>query len=65
MLFRSKQKTYEISSRDWSSDVCSSDLAGVGELVTERHAIVERAHDYGEPPPRLDGFGGGSLSTFA
>ena len=27
MLFRSKQKTaYEIVYRDWSSDVCSSDL---------------------------------------
>ena len=27
MLFRSKQKTaYEITVRDWSSDVCSSDL---------------------------------------
>ena len=29
MLFRSKQKTaYEIRRRDWSSDVCSSDLDG-------------------------------------
>ena len=28
MLFRSKQKTaYEIVYRDWSSDVCSSDLS--------------------------------------
>ena len=29
MLFRSKQKTaYEMPVRDWSSDVCSSDLVG-------------------------------------
>ena len=33
MLFRSKQKTaYEIVYRDWSSDVCSSDLNGEAYL---------------------------------
>ena len=34
MLFRSKQKTaYEIVYRDWSSDVCSSDLRLVKAMV--------------------------------
>src|SRR5216110_3136069 len=32
-LFFFKQKTaYEISSRDWSSDVCSSDLVAVSRM---------------------------------
>src|SRR5919198_1850175 len=34
VLFFFKQKTaYDIVSRDWSSDVCSSDLAGEGKLT--------------------------------
>src|ERR1044071_5486443 len=50
-LFLSKQKTaYEISPRDWGSDVCSSDLddplAGVvaGD-VHERRALFEDARE--------------------
>src|SRR5213075_3263454 len=40
-----KQKTaYEITRRDWSSDVCSSDLrARVLRLVEDDERVVERA----------------------
>ena len=35
-FFFFKQKTaYEIVSRDWSSDVCSSDLAAAGQFVSD------------------------------
>src|ERR1043165_10079036 len=38
-LFFFKQKTaYEIRPRDWSSDVCSSDLKGC-QLITPDHAL--------------------------
>src|ERR1044071_10383102 len=38
----SKQKTaYEISPRDWSSDVCSSDLAHVAELLLAADVHVQ------------------------
>ena len=39
MFFFFKQKTaYEIVSRDWSSDVCSSDLAAVPHSI--HHAVI-------------------------
>src|SRR3546814_2020254 len=48
MLFFFKQKTtYEMRISDWSSDVCSSDLAG------PRHAAVDG------PQPRVRGAGRG------
>src|SRR5213075_2570432 len=35
-FFFFKQKTaYEITRRDWSSDVCSSDLSAVGKLLAQ------------------------------
>ena len=43
----SKQKTaYEIYSRDWSSDVCSSDLQGqTAGTVVVQHIIAENTID--------------------
>src|ERR1044071_10256838 len=42
VCFFFKQKTaYEISTRHWSSDVCSSDLEH-GDLLTTLHAAVNR-----------------------
>ena len=46
MLFRSKQKTaYEIVYRDWSSDVCSSDLdelaIGFDLLLRVRDLLIQ------------------------
>src|SRR5213075_3605922 len=43
-FFFFKQKTaYEITRRDWSSDVCSSDLAGQARRQHERRVVrVER-----------------------
>src|SRR5216110_3673562 len=41
-FFFFKQKTaYEISSRDWSSDVCSSDLGKAGSSGTDRSPGAE------------------------
>src|SRR5213594_3834859 len=43
VFFFFKQKTaYEISVRDWSSDVCSSDLGTLGLLDAARRAAVGR-----------------------
>src|SRR5690606_39463384 len=36
-------------SRDWSSDVCSSDLAGDGERLADVVALGERDHRRGRP----------------
>ena len=37
IVFFFKQKTaYEIVSRDWSSDVCSSDLSRVGRIFSNK-----------------------------
>src|SRR3546814_5657379 len=48
MVFFCKQKTaYEMRIRDWSSDVCSSDLARLG--IAPRSAVRRRA-------PRIDGY---------
>jgi len=50
IFFFFKQKTaYEIQIRDWSSDVCSSDLVAPPppELVAECVAITQRAADVG------------------
>ena len=48
-LFFFKQKTaYEMCGRDWSSDVCSSDLPQVHEQTTphaDRLALDENDHD--------------------
>ena len=39
-FFFFKQKTaYEIVSRDWSSDVCSSDLAPVSFILLHHHDL--------------------------
>src|SRR3546814_3942359 len=45
-VFFFKQRTaYELRISDWSSDVCSSDLAPrLGHLVADRHRRVQRAH---------------------
>src|SRR3546814_9404187 len=46
LLFLFKQKTaYEMRISDWSSDVCSSDLHGVGGAAhgdVEAHGVLER-----------------------
>src|SRR5216110_3783132 len=50
IFFFFKQKTaYEISSRDWSSDVCSSDLTwyGGGRLRTRKCGPRRRASQIG------------------
>ena len=42
-FFFFKQKTaYEIVSRDWSSDVCSSDLASWLEDQTESYVVMSK-----------------------
>ena len=54
MLFRSKQKTaYEIVYRDWSSDVCSSDLPEI--LSKQPHVAykVDNADPYLEDADRI------------
>src|SRR3546814_8637945 len=43
LFFCFKQKTaYEMRISDWSSDVCSSDLAGFGEKLDDRAVIAGR-----------------------
>ena len=51
MLFRSvKQKTaYEMNLCDWSSDVCSSDLALEKEMTTHSSVLAWRVPWTGEP----------------
>jgi len=47
-FFFFKQKTaYEISARDWSSDVCSSDL--IAEFTTQTDAATARRYDLQVP----------------
>src|SRR3546814_6100426 len=42
-FFFFKQKTaYEMRISDWSSDVCSSDLAGAADVETDRSIEFER-----------------------
>ena len=56
-LFRSKQKTaYEIHASDWSSDVCSSDLAWVS-LPKARAGRGRPAKVHGYPPEGAGGVG--------
>src|SRR3546814_2401409 len=46
MIFFFKQKTaYEMRISDWSSDVCSSDLAGDHRLVQRRVAVGDGGVD--------------------
>src|SRR3546814_1660675 len=54
-FFVFKQKTaYEMRISDWSSDVCSSDLADAADLADERvvgesaHAVLEPARHRGD-----------------
>src|SRR5216110_4061813 len=45
-FFFFKQKTaYEISSRDWSSDVCSSDLAALVERRVIARELLDKRRD--------------------
>src|SRR5216110_3836703 len=55
VFFFFKQKTaYEISSRDWSSDVCSSDLVGPSvRRVPSAAPAAGRGDPGGCPPGRL------------
>src|SRR3546814_4202609 len=47
-FFFFKQKTaYEMRISDWSSDVCSSDLIGVGDLLDRRRSGAERGRQIG------------------
>src|SRR5216110_3938672 len=51
-FFFFKQKTaYEISSRDWSSDVCSSDLCGLGldRRLTDGSRLLGEIHSDRRP----------------
>src|SRR3546814_1745752 len=71
-FFFFKQKTaYEMRISDWSSDVCSSDLAGRADRIVlelrldlglgQHQAMVEIGalglgqHDFGKPAERADG----------
>src|SRR3546814_2947428 len=60
MFFFFKQKTaYEMRISDWSSDVCSSDLAGhVDAEIVEQHDDRDREHDHADEqadqPHRVD-----------
>src|SRR3546814_5805562 len=48
IIFFFKQKTaYEMRISDWSSDVCSSDLADVARADLKRHDIVHQPGDEG------------------
>src|SRR3546814_4311836 len=64
LLFFFKQKTaYEMRISDWSSDVCSSDLAGVGAGGGVVHPALpaapgQLATDAGRAPARQRGLGG-------
>ena len=49
LCFFFKQKTaYEIVSRDWSSDVCSSDLVEKIDVQTNKKIIIPRYGDLAE-----------------
>src|SRR3546814_10679231 len=63
VLFFFKQKTaYELRSRDWSSDVCSSDLAAA-DVGNERRAVAGGRADRieREPHPGIVGVETGRL----
>src|SRR5213595_4025833 len=57
-FFFFKQKTaYEITEGDWSSDVCSSDLAAcsyVPELARAGRWLQDHVFSRSEPPPRSE-----------
>src|SRR3546814_4451640 len=53
-LFFFKQKTaYEMRISDWSSDVCSSDLAGACDAIAMHPAAIHPANDKVAPQTRL------------
>ena len=55
LFFFFKQKTaYEIVSRDWSSDVCSSDLVRV--TVCDLYALKMYLPEYVKPGRKLSNF---------
>src|SRR3546814_1042444 len=58
LFFFFKQKTaYEMRISDWSSDVCSSDLVGIGAGALVRyilHLDLQRDLLAAEPRPRID-----------
>src|SRR3546814_1003080 len=52
-IFFFKQKTaYEMRISDWSSDVCSSDLAGDADLAAGRHRLLVGAGGVEDDGPR-------------
>src|SRR3546814_13045779 len=57
MFFFCKQKTaYEMRISDWSSDVCSSDLANPAQWVVPLgRAVGRKADDFGAAGDRLEG----------
>src|SRR3546814_10585106 len=70
MCFFYKQKTaYEMRISDWSSDVCSSDLAipAHGEYIAAKHAVIGltriAAVDYGQQGIRVNAVLPGAIRT--
>src|SRR5690606_39674163 len=53
LVFFSSRRRHTSFSRDWSSDVCSSDLCAGGDRASTAGQAADRFHD-----PRLDGAGG-------
>ena len=50
-FFFFKQKTaYEISHRDWSSDVCSSDLVGCFSVIDQVNDTIVSTESFGKVP---------------
>src|SRR5438874_13489892 len=60
LFFFSSRRRHTRSLRDWSSDVCSSDLGALGEIAgprRERHVETRRAAmeaSYGQPVVRSE-----------
>src|SRR3546814_7830345 len=57
-MFLYKQKTaYEMRISDWSSDVCSSDLASIGQRIHFRRTLARGSrladHHLGVAPPQF------------
>src|SRR5690625_650589 len=58
-FFFSSRRRHTIWPRDWSSDVCSSDLGGAGEYDPGQVAVVDLAAGAGEGVVRGEGAVGG------